>query len=219
MPYITALKRVKYHRDRFNLFVDKKFLCTVPDYLVEKLKLKEGVNIPENVLEQIQAESDKFRASESAYRLLSIRPHSAVELRLKLRQRNFPDEIIQPIIKKFKKEGYLNDRDFAKAYIKSRLASKPRGRRMLLSELLQKGVKRELADEVLDNALKETSEEELALKLLQKNRNRLLKEKSVDLKMKIRNFLSYRGFGYEAIRWSIDEFLKTIDNEDYKFDE
>jgi len=219
MPYITSLKRVKYHRDRFNLFVDKKFLCTVPDYLVEKLKLKEGVDVPDDILEEIQAESDKFRASESAYRLLSMRPHSAVELRFKLRKRGFADEIIEPIIKKFKKEGYLNDRNFAEVYVKSRLSSKPRGRRMLLSELLQKGVRRELANEVLDSALGVTSEEELALKLLQKNRNRLLKEKSVDLKLKIRNYLGYRGFGYEAIRQAADEFLKTIDSEDYKFDE
>jgi regulatory protein len=219
MPYITSLKRVKYHRDRFNLFVEKKFLCTVPDYLVEKLKLREGVNVPDDVLEKIQAESDKFRAMESAYRLLSMRPHSKLELRLKLRRRNFPDEIIQSIIRKFKKEGYLNDRDFAEAYVKSRLAAKPRGKRMLLSELLQKGVKRELAAEVLDQVLRETSEEELALKLLQKNRNRLLKEKSVDLKLKIRNYLGYRGFGYEAIRQATDEFLKTLDSEDYEFDE
>jgi regulatory protein len=219
MPYITALKRVKYHRDRFNLFIEKKFLCTVPDYLVEKLKLKEGVNVPEDVLEEIQAESDKFRATEGAYRLLSMRPHSALELKLKLKKRGFSDDIIETIIKKFKKEGYLNDHDFAVAYVKSRLASKPRGRRMLLSELLQKGVKRELADEVLDQALAETSEEDLAFKLLQKNRIRLLKEKSVDLKLKIRNYLGYRGFGYEAIRQATDEFLRTIDSEEYDFDE
>jgi regulatory protein len=218
MPVITALKRVKYHKDRFNLFVEKKFLCTVPDYLVEKLKLKEGVDIPAKIVEEIEQESNSFRASETAYRLLTMRPHSQLELRMKMKKKGFSNEVINPIIKKCMENGYLDDREFAEAYVKSRLLTKPRGSRMLMSELMSKGVDREIADEVISEAMRETSEEELALNLLQKNRNRFLKQKSVDLKLKIRNFLGYRGFGYEAIRKATDEFIKTIDDEEYNFD-
>ncbi|HEQ98656.1 MAG TPA: regulatory protein RecX [candidate division Zixibacteria bacterium] len=219
MPVITALKRVKYHKDRFNLFVGKKFLCTVPDYLVEKLQLKEGVDVPPKIVEEIELESNYFRASETAYRLLTMRPHSQLELRMKMQKRGFPNEVINPVIKKCMENGYLDDREFAEAYVKSRLLSKPRGSRMLMSELRNKGVDREIAGEVISEAMRETSEEELAFNLLQKNRNRLLKQKSVDLKLKIRNFLGYRGFGYDAIRRATDDFLKTIDNEEYNFDE
>ncbi len=219
MPIITALKRVKYHKDRFNLFIEKKFLCTVPDYMVEKLQLKEGVDVPPKIIEEIEQESNSFRASETAYRLLTMRPHSQLELRMKMKKKGFSNEVINPIIKKCLDNGYLDDRDFAEAHVKSRLLSKPRGRRMLMSELLSKGVDRDIAAEVISEAMAETSEEELALQLLQKNRNRFLKQKSVDLKLKIRNFLGYRGFGYDAIRKATDEFIKTIDNEEYDFNE
>ena len=219
MPIITAIKRVKYHKDRFNLFVEKKFLCTVPDYLVEKLQLKEGVDVPPKIIEEIEHESNSFRASETAYRLLTMRPHSRLELHMKMQKRGFPNEVINPIIKKCMENGYLDDREFAEAYVKSRLLTKPRGSRMLMSELMGKGVDREIADEVISEAMRETSEEELALNLLQKNRNRFLKQKSVDLKLKIRNFLGYRGFGYEAIRKAIEDFLRTIDDEEYDFNE
>ena len=90
---------------------------------------------------------------------------------------------------------------------------------MLMSELYSKGVDREISKAVVDKALEETSEDELALKLLHKNRNRLIRQNSVDLRHRIYNFLSYRGFGYQAIHAAADRFIKNIEDEDNQLDE
>ncbi len=219
MATITDLKRVRYHKDRLNLFINKKFLCTVPDYVVQEYHLKKGVDVPPDVLEDIVYKSEKFRASESAYRLLTNRPHSRLELIQKLRQRGFGNDIIDPIIEKCEKEGYLDDRHFAKAWVKSRLSSKPRGRRKLYGELMQKGIDREVIDDILDQAFEETDEGDLALQLLEKHRSRFINQNSVDLKLKIRNFLSYRGFDYQAGRTAADKFIEQLEKEDKEIDE
>ena len=219
MPVITALKRMKFHKDRFNLFVEKEFVAMVPDYLVAKFQLKSGVDVPRDILGEIVEEAEKFRASEAAYRYLTRRPHSVFELRMKLKKKGFSGGIIKSAIDKCLENGYLDDEKFAIAWVKSRLAAKPRGRKMLMAELYSKGVDREISKSVVDQALAETSEDELALKLLHKNRNRLMSQNSVDLRHKIYNFLSYRGFGFQAIHAAADEFIKNIENEDDQIDE
>ena len=219
MPYITDLKKIKFHKDRYNLFVEKEFLCMIPDYLVNEYQLKKGVDVPRDILDTIFYESEKFRAHESAYRYLTIRPHSKFEIIVKLRKKGFDNKIIGAVIEKCLKEGYLDDAKFAEAWIRHRLSSKPRGRRMLQAELYKKGIEREIAEEVLSRMLAETSEEDLALQLLEKNRSRFLAQNSVDLKLKIRNFLSYRGFGYQSARTAADKFIESLENEDYDLNE
>jgi regulatory protein len=214
MPYITALKRLKYHKDRLNLFIEKEFVCTVPDYIVDEYKLKHGVDVPQDVLDTIIAESNKFQAAESAYRYLTNRPHSVLEIRQKLMKKGFDKSVIKGVIDKCMKNGYLDDEKFARAWIKSRLSSKPRGRKMLQAELYKKGIVREIADSVIDAALNEIPEDKLALQLLHKNCGKLLRQNSVDLKHKIYNFLSYRGFGYQAIKTASDIFITEFEIED-----
>ena len=219
MPYITDLKKIKFHKDRYNLFVEKEFLCMIPDYLVNEYQLKKGIDVPQEVLDTIFFESEKFRAHESAYRYLTIRPHSKFEIIIKLRKKGFDNNIIGAVIEKCLQEGYLDDTKFAQTWVRYRLSSKPRGRRMLQSELYKKGISREITDQVLSEQMAETSEEELALRLLEKNRSRFLAQNSVDLKLKIRNFLSYRGFEYQSSRNAADKFIERLENEDIDLNE
>jgi regulatory protein len=214
MPYITALKPVRYHNDRYNLFIDKKFFATIPAWIVERYQLKHGLDMPASALDEIKAESERFRCEETAYRLLTNRPHSTLELKQKLFQRKFPSALIEEVIEKCRKREYLDDREFAEAFVKSRIASKPRGRKLLLAELSKKGVSRRLADEVVEKALAETDESELALKLLYKKSSRFDPQKAVDLNDKIYNFLSYRGFTYDAIKTALDRFVTDSEKEE-----
>lgn len=219
MPYLSALKPVKYHTDRYNLFIDKKFFATIPAWIVERYQLKHGLDIPASALDEIKAESERFRCEETAYRLLTNRPHSTLELKQKLFQRKFPSALIEEVIEKCREKEYLDDCEFAKAYVKSRISSKPRGRRLLLAELSKKGVSRDLADEVVENALAETDESELALKLLYKKSSRFDPQKAVDLTDKIYNFLSYRGFNYDTIRTALNRFVSECEEEEDNSDE
>jgi len=214
MPTVTDLKRPRGHKDRFNLFVDKKFATTIPDYLADRHRLKKGVQISEEVLTEIMQEAEKFLAEESAYRSLSLRPHSQKELRLKLKNKGFSPEAIRAAMTKCRKSGYLDDRRFAEAWTRSRLVSRPRGIRLLIAELRFKGVEQNIAEEAVAEALAETSEADLALQLLEKNRRKLLHEKRVDLKLKIAKFLAYRGFDFGTIRTASQKFMESLTEEE-----
>lgn len=79
-------------------------------------------------------------AFDAAVRLLALRPHSALELRRKLRQRGCPREEIDAALERAQELGYQSDADFAESLVRSRARS--RGRISLASDLAARGVDR-----------------------------------------------------------------------------
>jgi len=79
--------------------------------------------------------------------ILAGRPHSAVELARKLRQRGHDGEEVEAAIGRLREVGYLDDRAFAESLVGWRSGS--RGRRAMASELAARGVARDVALEVL----------------------------------------------------------------------
>ncbi len=79
-------------------------------------------------------------AFDAAVRLLALRPHSALELRRKLRQRRCPPEEIDAALQRVRDLGYQSDADFAESLVRAR--SRTRGRISLASDLAARGVDR-----------------------------------------------------------------------------
>jgi regulatory protein len=82
---------------------------------------------------------DPSQVEEIALRLLTRREHAAAELAGKLRQRGCPDEIISPLLKRFRELGYLDDRRFAALYVAER-RGKGFGPLRIAMELQRKGL-------------------------------------------------------------------------------
>lgn len=82
-------------------------------------------------------------AFDAAVRLLALRPHSALELRRKLRQRGCPNEEIDTALNRVRDLGYQSDAGFAESLVRTRARS--RGRISLASDLAARGVDRAVA--------------------------------------------------------------------------
>ena len=82
---------------------------------------------------------DKNQALKFAMKLLDIRKRSVFEIRKRLKQKEFEEEIINEVIKELFEYGYLNDEEFAEAYINDRINFNPRGSFLVKKELREKG--------------------------------------------------------------------------------
>lgn len=87
----------------------------------------------------------KSNAHNIALRLLSVRSRSEAEIRRRLGMRQIPPADIDTEIERLKRVGLLDDEAFAQAWVSDRRALAPRGRRLLRSELAQKGISSESA--------------------------------------------------------------------------
>jgi regulatory protein len=116
---------------------------------------------PAAARERRAAVDDPQAVLEAAARFLEVRPRSIVEVRRRLSRAGYRAALIESAIERLLELGMLDDRAFAETWIASRDRARPRGERALRQELTQKGVERELIDDLL--ATRRTDDEGLAI--------------------------------------------------------
>ena len=134
-------------------------------------------------------------AKSVAVKLLSLREHSALEVRDKLTKREFDEEEIAQAVLELQQGGWLSDERFAEAYIRMR-QQKGFGPIRIAMELNERGVKEGIVDTYL-HAEDAGWQQILQDQYLKKYRDRPIDDYS-DKAKRIR-FLQYRGFPLDAI--------------------
>jgi regulatory protein len=92
-------------------------------------------------------ESDPIAvAREIALRQLTVRARSRVELARVLARKNVPDDVAVTVLERLTEVGLIDDAVFARDWLAAG-GHRQKSRRVLLGELAEKGVDRELIDE------------------------------------------------------------------------
>lgn len=148
---------------------------------------------------------DKFY--NFALRFLSYRPRSEKEVQEKLKLKKVEPHIVEKIILKLKEKKFINDEEFAKGWIESRLRFKPRSLRLIKIELKQKGIGQDLIDKLINDLKITINDLDNAKKLVQKRVERLRGLSKEKIYQKLGRFLASKGFNWDTIKKSIDEIL------------
>jgi len=155
------------------------------------------------------------KAKSYALRLLAIRPRSIKEIKDKLALKNFPLEDIDAVVNELSSKNYLNDLEFAQAFLRDRIANNPKGVALLKRELRRRGVEDEASDEALE-AIKDTFDEKETARGLALLRKRALgKVCGATAKRRVCDYLMRRGFAahtvYEVVKEVLDKDETIID--------
>src|SRR3989338_3922707 len=145
------------------------------------------------------------------FRLLSARQRSEKELRQRLSFKGFDPEITEELTDYFKKLNLINDREFARAWIETRL-NKPLGFKAIIKELRQKGISEEIIAELIGQK-KASFDEITAVRELAERRWARLKSSNKPkekLKSQLYAYLIRRGFPNEIV---CDTVNKICENE------
>ncbi|MGV8057642.1 MAG: regulatory protein RecX [Smithellaceae bacterium] len=171
--------RVKICRDGKNYLNNAEF----PDNAGNPVKTAEYLDLP--------------HARQKAYRLLSLRPHSAGEIEKKLREKGFSAAVIKEALEKLHELKYLDDNSFASQWARNLAVNKLWGNRKIIASLREKGVAAHLIDKAIEEVRQEITEEESVVLLIKK---RMAGKKSglQDIKEKKRIFQNLLGRGFPA---------------------
>lgn len=135
-----------------------------------------------------------------AYRYLSYRPRSEGEMKQRLRKRGFDTEVIERTIEKLKEQDIIDDYAFARFWKDAQLSHKPKSKRLIIKELVDKNVEEDIIKQVTEGIDDETNAYTLG-----HNRARTLAHlDQISFRRRLENFLSYRGFSYGVIKHTID---------------
>ncbi|HEV2440197.1 MAG TPA: regulatory protein RecX [bacterium] len=123
---------------------------------IAHLGLEPGFILAPPALALLERRDAYRRAREAAVRLLATRPRSTAEVLARLRRAGVPPEPAASVVADLSRDGYLDDLEFARAWVRSRLAVRPCGALRLRSELRERGV----ASSLIEQAIREAYGEE-----------------------------------------------------------
>jgi regulatory protein len=205
---ITALKVQRGAKDRVNVSIDGEFAFGLA--LIHALWLKIGQVLSDEDIEALKAADTLEKAKQRALGLIVYRPRSVREVRQRLKRAGVDAGSIETVIGDLQSAGLLDDTEFSKAWVESRLRSSPKGRRVIAWELRQKGVH----SDTIEQALEGVDEQEAALRAARKRLPRLASLEPRDKRRKLSEYLARKGFGFEVIEDVLNR-IASISDEDW----
>lgn len=202
---ITKISVQKKARNRYNIYIDGEFFCGLYDDTILKYGIAAGDEVTEKEINDIREFDEYIYGKKISFDYLSYRIRTISEIKRKLHLKKLSDETIEKVIVHLKELKLINDEEFAKQLIAEKIKNKPQGRRLLQQKLYEKGIPKQISESLLDKMLSPQTEKYLALKIYQKLKPKLQGMLQMDMKKKIYETLSRKGFDYEIINEIIRE--------------
>lgn len=191
---ITGLKAQKRNPNRINVYLDGEYAFAVARIVGAWLFV--GQVLDDERISSLQQQDTREVAYQRALRALSYRPRSETEVKRKLSELGFNQEVIDETVDRLRSAGLLGDNQFARAWVENRSTFRPRSRRFLAIELRQKGV----ADDVIQDALDETvDEDQLAYQAALRRVHRWAGLEWAEFRERLTAYLGRLGFSYGTI--------------------
>lgn len=173
----------KLKNGKYRLSFDNSETLDVYEDVILNLELLLKRNISESLKQKILQENEKYDAYAVGLKYLSTRVRSKKEIQDYLKRMEYSSTNIENAIIILEKQGYINDLNFAKAFLNNRLITTSNGPYKIKSDLKEKGISPEIIDEVLMEYTESIQREKISkqiTKMTKANRtrgNRLLKSK------------------------------------------
>jgi len=141
---------------------------------------------------------DAENARAYAFLLLKFRLRSENELKARLKQKGFSEELSQDTVNFLKDKAFIDDRVFAKGWVAARL-KRPFGIRRIKQELLGKGLDKQVIEDSLVQAKKDYNEGQIVNQLAQQRFSKLAGIEPQKAKARVYGYLLRRGFSPDIV--------------------
>ena len=142
--------------------------------------------------------------------------HCQYEMLEKMKRWELSDEAQARVMARLIEERYVDDRRYARAFVKDKICYNKWGRRKVQQGLWMKRIDKEIQDEVL-NEIDEKEYLNVLKPLLKQKRKSIKANSDYELNQKLVRFAYGRGFTFEIIRQCLD--VSDIDEDEFEDDE
>lgn len=200
---ITDIKPQVKKQNRVSIFIDGNFAFGMDKADCTFMGLKAGTELTQERYDYIVDNAVYAKAYQKADRYIGFKMRTEKEVRNKLKEEGYTDDITERVISSMLKYKYIDDMSYAILYAKDCRKLKKWGPERIKAELYKKGI----SSEFIENALSESDNEdtnEIIESLLEKR----IKSSPIDLKEKQKhiNFLLRRGFKYDDIKIALEKY-------------
>ncbi|MGJ7918941.1 recombination regulator RecX [Neobacillus sp. LXY-4] len=218
MPVISKISVQQKQKDRYNIFIDdgkgEKYAFSVDEDVLIKYQLKKGMELDDFFMTEIFFQDDIRKAYSQAIQYLAIRMRSELEVRRFLEKKGIDLSIINEVIHKLYHHKFINDQEFALAYVRTQVNTSDKGPIVIQQELKEKGI----IDPISEIALGEYPYQvqlEKATQLAHKYSQKNTKDSTKAVKQKLEQMLFRKGYSFDMIQ----EAISSLDIENDSSDE
>lgn len=208
MGIITKITTQQKNQDRFNVFMDygngEEFAFSVDSDVLIKLQLKKGMEIDDFSFMEIQFQDGIRKAYNLAINYLSRRMRSAKEIIDYLSQKEVEEPVIEEVVHKLTSQKYINDEEYALAYVRTQANTTDKGPDLVKQELKERGIEEGLRLKALGEYPLEQQIEK-ATKMSEKFFQKNTKDSQRIQKQKLEQLLLRKGYPFEVINIAVNE--------------
>lgn len=183
------------------LYIDGEFAMKLDTEVLLAHRFDVGREIDDESLHECVLDSDRKRCKDKAMWLISYRDHSRKELFDKLKK-DYPEDVAEAAVERMEELGLINDANYARRLTEDLISLKHLGERGIRQKLYEKGIDRDLIDEILEDT--EVDEAEQIRAVIEKKYARNLDDEKV--RRRAVSALQRLGFGYSSIKSVLNEY-------------
>lgn len=195
---VTGIEELNNKKVR--VFIDNEFAFVLYKGELRLYGIREGEEIGEGEYLEIMETVLPKRAKLRSMNLLKSRAYTEKQLRDKLIQGEYGEDIIEEAIAYVRSYGYIDDRKYAEDFISCHMAD--RSRKKIELDLYRKGIDRKIIKEIMERMAEEGEgpDEFLAAQKLLAKKNFDPNTAGNKEKQKMSAFLYRKGFNMDIIR-------------------
>lgn len=216
MAIISKITIQKKNKERYNIFLNnghkEEYAFSVDEAVLVNFQLRKGLEVTEQMIEEILYKDKVRKGYQLAINYLSYRMRSTKEVIDYLKKKELEEDVVSIIINRLKEETYLNDREFAMAFVRSRLNLSLKGPGAIKRELIEKGISE---TEINESLLLYSYELQLekATTMIQKKSKISSRASKNEQKRKIYTLLISNGFSQDVAQIVLKKFDSNNEDE------
>ena len=178
---VTAME--EYIKGKYKIYLDEQFAFVLYKGELRRFMIKLGQELSESEYEEIINEIILKRSKRRTLHLLEKMDRTEQQIRKKLREGFYPEDIIDKAVEYAKNYHYINDFNYATRYIDCKGSVK--SKLEILSELKQKGINKDIVNSIYEEA--NINEKEVLVSLIKKK----LGDNNTPDKNQVRKLMTY----------------------------
>ncbi len=196
---MTVTQLTALGKGRYKVYIEDRPAFVLYRGELNRLGIREGEEITEGNLREIQEEILPLRAKKRAMNLLQKREYTTAALREKLRDGEYPEACVEEAVAYVESYGYVDDLRYARDFIVYNLDRKSRTR--IEQDLMRKGIQKDSVRAVFEELEEEGTRQDEAsmIRTLLDKKKYDAKNADVQEKQRMYAFLYRKGFHADAI--------------------
>lgn len=211
LDWINNQKRVKKHKiisvvvskrnpKRRIVTLDNGDVFRVTEDVFIKNPIHSGDTLSSATLEEITEKINLQAIREAAFNLLSYRMRSVTELKSRLLKKGFKAEAVKLVIQGLIKDGYLDDKEFARAFVLDKVKNNKIGPVALKVAMFPHNFPQDLLNQSIETIYREFPINDLIKYHLQKKRFQAGKKLTPKERNRLVQYLRRKGFPWDSIK-------------------